>query len=188
MPNHQRKTLFAFAFAMLSAGLLTTSPVATAAESADSPEVSQLLSEAKTQAFQLKEDAATLASYTASDIGKQTHAEMLNQMKDHVNAVGRQLAKLEQNRESASSWQKTAIDRIRPLLQELAADTSRIINILNQKPGQLKTGDYKDYVEANADLAAQLSEMIGDFVDYGKTKQRFERLGEKLELPATGSF
>jgi len=56
---------------------------------------------------------------------------------------------------------------------------------LNQNPKRLWTGDYKDYVEANADLAAQLSEMIGDFVDYGKTKHRFERLASKLEPEAS---
>ena len=42
---------------------------------------------------------------------------------------------------------------------------------------------YKDYLEANADYAADLAAMIADFVDYGKTKQRMERLPAKLEVP-----
>ena len=43
--------------------------------------------------------------------------------------------------------------------------------------------EYKDYLEANADYSADLAKMIGDFVDYGKTKQRVEKLGGKLEVP-----
>jgi DNA repair exonuclease SbcCD ATPase subunit len=165
------------------------SPQVRAGEVPDSYKVSQLLSQAKTQAYQLKEDASALQSFvgSATELQAQSHAVVLNQIKDHVNTVGRQLAQLEQNSTDASPWQKTAIERIRPLLQELASNTTNVINRLNQHPNQLRTGAYKDYVEANADLAAQLSEMIADFVDYGKTKNRFERLGDKLEISGTDS-
>jgi hypothetical protein len=40
------------------------------------------------------------------------------------------------------------------------------------------------YLEANADYTADLATMIVNFVDYGKTRQRIERLGSKLEIPA----
>jgi hypothetical protein len=40
--------------------------------------------------------------------------------------------------------------------------------------------EYKDYLEANADYATDLAAMIADFVDYGRTKQRLERLAAKL--------
>jgi hypothetical protein len=43
--------------------------------------------------------------------------------------------------------------------------------------------EYRDYLEANADYAADLASMIGDFVDYGNTRQRVARLGAKLEVP-----
>jgi len=38
-------------------------------------------------------------------------------------------------------------------------------------------------MEANADYATDLAAMIGDFVDYGKTRDRLERLSNKLEIP-----
>jgi len=44
--------------------------------------------------------------------------------------------------------------------------------------------EYRDYLEANADYASDLAAMIANFVDYGKAKQRMERLGSKLEVPA----
>jgi hypothetical protein len=42
--------------------------------------------------------------------------------------------------------------------------------------------EYKDYLQANADYSSDLAAMIADFVNYGKTKQKVERLAAKLEI------
>lgn len=167
--------------AVLLAGFLVTSSTAKAADVQDSEQVSKLLSEAKTMAFQLKEDAATMESYTRTNVSWESHAVQINQIKEHVNALGRQATKLKDARGSASPWQKEAIDRIDPFLDELAGYTSAIIEHLN---GEQKhtLAEYKDYLEANADYSSDLAAMIADFVDYGNTKQRLDRLAEKLEI------
>jgi len=169
--------------ALLAAGIATTSPVVKAADAPDSEQVSKLLSDAKTQAYQLKEDAATMQSYTQSKVGWESHAETVNQMRDHINAVGRTVTKLDEARATASPWQATAIDRIKPLLKEIASNTDSVIQYLNKNPKRLSMNEYKDYIEANSDEAAQLAELIADFVSYGNNKNRMERLANKLELP-----
>jgi hypothetical protein len=166
----------------LLVGFLMVSPPVKAADVPDSEQVSKLLSEAKTLAFQLKEDAGTMESYTRSNVSWQSHAAAINQIKEHVNALGRQVAKLKDERNTASPWQKTAIDRINPFLDELGGYTSAVIEHIKGEPKHTMD-EYKDYLEANADYSADLAAMIADFVDYGKTKQRFERLAGKLEVP-----
>ena len=151
---------------------------------ADSEEVSTLLAEARTQAYQLSVDAATMESYTRSNLSWETHGAAVTQIRAHINAAGRTMAKLEDARKTASSWQGTAIDRIRPLLKEIASNTQTVIDYLNKNPKRLFVAEYKDHIEANADVAAQLSAMIADFVDYGNTKERLNRLSAKLELGA----
>jgi hypothetical protein len=153
-----------------------------AADVPDSEQVSKLLSEAKTLAFQLKEDAVTMESYTRMNVSWESHAAAINQIREHVNALGRQVTKLKDARNTASPWQKTAIDRINPFLDELAGYTSAVIEHIKGEPKHTMD-EYKDYLEANADYATDLAAMIGDFVDYGRTKQRLERLTTKLELP-----
>ena len=96
--------------------------------------------------------------------------------------MGRQLTKLDEARNTASAWQKTAIDRIAPLLKELASDTTAVIERLNNNPKALNTDEYKDYLGANSDDAAHLASLIADFLDYGRTKRRLERLTDRLEL------
>jgi len=112
-------------------------------------------------------------------VGKVTRP--INQIKEHINVLGKQVAKLKAAEAGASPWQKTAINRINPFLDEMVGYTTAVIERLN---GDRKhtIADYKDYLEANADYSTDLAAMIGDFVDYGNAKDRTERLAAKLEI------
>jgi hypothetical protein len=170
--------------AVLLTGFLSASSIVTAAEVRDSEQVSKLLSEAKTAAFQVKEDAVTMESYTRMDLSWDAHKAAITQMREHVNALGRQVTKLNDAKGAASPWQRIAIDRINPFMDELGGYTSAVIDRLNGE--QRPTMDtYKDYLEANVDYSTDLAAMISDFVSYGNAKQRVERLTDKLEIPAT---
>jgi hypothetical protein len=178
-----RKTLaWTGALALLPAGFLIVAATTNAADVPDSEQVSKLLSETKTMAFQLKEDAATMESFTRMNVSWESHKVTINQIKDHVNALRRQVEKLNEVKATASPWQKQAIDRITPYLDEMEGYTLAIIEHLN---GQTKhtLAEYKDYLEANADYSSDLASMIANFVDYGKTKEKVQNLGAKLEVP-----
>jgi len=177
------KTTWLVTLALPVAGFFAISSGMRAADVPDSEQVNKLLSDVKTQAFELKEDAATMESYSRWNLNWESHAAAVNQMREHVNEAGRQLRKLEDARGTASPWQATAIDRIRPLLKQLAADTEMVIERINSNPARIRTGDYREYLEANSDSSEQLAQMIADFVNYGRTKDRLDRLTNKLELP-----
>jgi hypothetical protein len=167
---------------LLLAGFLAIPSASKATETPDSEQVSKLLSEAKTMAFELKEDAVTMESFTRMNVSMESHAAAINQIKDHINALTRQTAKLKEARSAGSPWQQTAIDRITPFLDELGGYTYAVIEHIN---GEVKhtPAEYKDYLQANADYATDLAAMIGDFVDFGRSKDRMERLADKLEIP-----
>jgi len=168
---------------LLAAGFaLNAAPKA--GDAPDSEQVNKLLSEAKTLAFQLKEDAIIMESFTRMNVGWESHAVAINQIREHVNALGRQATKLKDARATASPWQKVAIDRIEPFLDELEGYTSAVIEQLNANQKRLFTPEYKDYLEANVDYSSDMAAMIADFVNYGRAKTRMENLDKKLELPA----
>jgi hypothetical protein len=167
--------------AVVMTGLLSTSFSAIAADVPDSEQVSKLLSDAKTMAFQLKEDAAAMEGFTRMNVSWESQASQINLIRDHINALGRQATRLNEARSTGSPWQQTVIDRINPFLDELGGYTAAIIEHINGDPKHT-LDQYKDYLEANADYSADLAAMIGNFVDYGKTKQRLERLSTKVEV------
>jgi hypothetical protein len=180
-----RKTICFFTLALLLSATTFLSPVLRAAGTPqeDSKEVSDLLAQAKGQAGQLKLDAADMETFTRTNVTWESHAAKITAIKDHTNKVADTVAKLNQLHDTASPWQKTAIDRVNPLLQELASNTTAIIDHLNkEKGGRLNTPEHKEYLKSNAELAANLSSTIGDFVDYGKTKAKFDKEARELEV------
>ncbi|HEY6340089.1 MAG TPA: hypothetical protein VIY49_01240 [Bryobacteraceae bacterium] len=100
---------------------------ARAADVPDDQQVTKLLSETKTMAFQLKEDAGFMETFTRTNVSWESQAVAINQIKDHVNALRKQETKLKEAKGGASPWQKAAIDKIGPFLDELEGYTMAII-------------------------------------------------------------
>ena len=156
------------------------------AQKADSEHISSLLTEAKTYAVQAEDDSATLESFTRSNLEWRSHAVKLEQIKSHVNEIGKLLKQMSDISSEGSPWQQEAIRQIDPLLRSMAANLTSTIEHLNANQSQVHMPPYRDYVHANYEFASRTAEMIGDFVDYDKAKARATTLEQKLELPATG--
>ena len=172
-------------FAIVSAVLLSMAMLAVPivrAQSAENPEVTRLLADARDEAAVLSRDADDMESLIRTDVSWQSHAAMLDRIKEHINNLGRTAQKLEESRSSASPWQQQAIDRMLPLLKELAANTRAAINHLNENRLRPTTGNYPEYLKENTETAHQLSDMISSFVKYGETRANLERLEQRLEV------
>lgn len=150
---------------------------------ADSAEVSKLLEDIKMQAAELQRDSDELESFTHSDVSWHSHADQLEAIKERINKIGQTIQKLQNLRSSASPWQREAIDRIIPVAQKLASNTTAAIEHLNKNPQHLQDPKYQEYLKQNAEVASQLSGMVRDFVEYGKTRNTLEALERRLELP-----
>src|SRR2546426_4714998 len=82
-------------------------------------------------------------------------------------------------RDSASSWQQQAIDRMMPLMKELASNTTAAINHLKEQPTRPTSGSYAEYLKQNSETARELSDMISSFIQYGQTRAKLGRLEQK---------
>lgn len=164
--------------ALLSACLQTNA--ATPPE--DNPEVTQLLQDIEAQAADLQRDSDTLESFTRSRVSWESHATELETIKEHINTIGKTIQKLQDMRSSAAPWQQEAIDRIIPVAQKLASNTTNAIERLNRNRTHLQDPQYQEYLRSNAEAARELSSMVRDFVEYGKTRNALERLEKRLEV------
>jgi uncharacterized phage infection (PIP) family protein YhgE len=143
-------------------------------------DVDQLLQQASAQASQLRRDSATLESFTRSNVSWRSHAAQINTIKTHVNQLGQTLSQLEAARDSAGKSQQAAIDRIRPVLEELASNTTAIIDHLNQNPKRLLDPAYREYLRANDDLAANLNQQTSDIVAFSRAERRFQEAQSRV--------
>ncbi len=151
----------------------------------DSDEISTLLSQARTQAWQAAQDADTLQSYTMSPMAWESHAAQLRLIQDRVNALAKTTQQLNDLRPQGSQWQQAAIERINPLLRDMDEALSATITALNDHPERVNMPSYREYVHANYDVCEGAATVISDFVAYGKSKGTSVSLREKLDLPST---
>ncbi len=181
--------VIAFVIAMSSPFLAAQKPDSSS-DKPDSVAINNLLADAKTHATRLQEDSDELVMFTRSSLAWQTHADKLRAMKEDVNQMGKILTQMQGQRAEGSAWQQVAIDRIHPLLQDMADQLTATIEYLNKHQSQVNMPPYADYAHANYDLASRTSSLVSDLVEYGKAKSdyaREEKLGQKLELPAKSS-
>ncbi|MEJ2009730.1 MAG: hypothetical protein P8Z30_16515 [Acidobacteriota bacterium] len=173
--------------ALLVAASLYLLPALQAADNPvpDSPEVSALLAQAKSQALRLRDDSDLMHKFSTMSMSWQSHVEQITLIKTHINELGKLLQQMDNERETASPWQKEAIDRITPLAAELASDVEKTIEHINNNQNRLHTQPYKDYLASNYDVSKSISALISDYVSYGKNKARYEKLGTELELPSS---
>jgi hypothetical protein len=170
-----------FAAAMLVAFVLFSFSTRVLAARQDSDQLTQLLSQARDEAAQLAKDADETESLIRTQASWETHAAMLDSVKEHVNSMARLIDKLTTARTSGSELQEQAVDRILPLLRELAANTSAAINYLNQNKSRPLAPSYAEYLRDNSETAHQLQSTISSLLEYEQTMTRMEKVRNKLE-------
>ena len=158
-------------------------PLVVKAQTVDSSKVNNLLRESRTHAVLAEDDAQTLDAYARSRVSWLSHATRVHEMKEHANDLIRDFNQLSSMRAEASPWQQEAIDRINPLLQEMAAHLTATIDHLNDNQSRTHMPQYQEYVHANRELMTKTARLISEFADYSEAKTVANELEKKLELP-----
>lgn len=122
--------------ALLAALLLMARLDVKATPEEDNKEVSKLLEDIKSQAADLQRDSDELEAFTRSDVSWQSYADELERIKERINTIGKTISKLQSLENSASPWQREAIERIIPVAQKLASNTTAAIEHLRKDPAE----------------------------------------------------
>jgi hypothetical protein len=149
----------------------------------ESPQLTQLLSGANDEAFELANDADSTQMLIQSDGNWINHALMLAKVRGHVDNLALIIEKLSKAQKSGSELQEQAIEQMLPLVKELSANTTAAINYLNQNKTRPVSDAYRQYLKKNAETAHQLSSMVSSLVDYERSMTEIEKLRSKLEVP-----
>jgi hypothetical protein len=168
-------------FSLLAIVLLSLAPtLASARVVRDSPEFSGYLAQAKTEAVQVQQTAEEMYTFKYSKISWQTQAAKLEELKTHLNKLGEFVVTMN-NVEEPSPWQQVAIGDITPMVQELAANVTMAIYHLDASRQDYAFSSFPEYVEANAELAANTAAMISDYVTYDEAKQKAKETSDELQ-------
>jgi hypothetical protein len=181
--NNRTRLLFPLLVVFLVAGclMILATTKAQASSVGDSEQISSLLTEAKAEAVELREDAEKMESFTRSKLSRESFATKINEIRDHINKTGQLAMQLNQAREMGSTWQQQAIEHITPTLKQLAANTESTIEHLNNNKRLIHTKETEEYCRVNYELAKEFAALVSDFIEYGETTAKFAELQKKVE-------
>ena|SRR5579864_1075511 len=135
------------------------------------------LSAFEEQAAQVSLDAETVRSLSQDHhTNWQSHAYYLNNLREDVNSMGKLLAELEEMKPGASEAQQMAIERSRPHLVALAAETTEALNLLRARSGNVMQPQYKETVANLSRQADILYQTVDTIVDYHNADDRLDNL------------
>lgn len=155
-----------------------------AAQNADSTGITTLLQQTKEHAAKANLYAEELDTYARTQMTWESHATQLNRMKEEVNELGKDVADLSAARAEGSPWQQDAIDKIDPILRNMADHLSSTIRYLGEHQNQVHMPPYRDYARANYEHSQKMLTMIDDYIDYAEAKAQSEALEQKLLVPS----
>lgn len=138
--------------AVLSAVALALSvPVrpALAAPLSDSTTIPRLLDQARHHASEANYDAIVLDSYRLSNLDFRTYAETLRNIQEHANHLFQDYYQLQRLRDGGAPAQQEAIDRLEPLLREMATSLTHTSQMLHEHETQVNMPAFRNEVHSD---------------------------------------
>jgi hypothetical protein len=135
------------------------------------------LSEFEQRAAQVSLDAEMVRSLSQDhQINWRTHAYYLNNLREDVNSMGKLLSELEEMKSNGSEAQQMAIQRSRPHLVALAAETTEALNLLQARIENVLRPQYKETVADLSRQAGILYQTLDTILDYHHAEDRLDSL------------
>jgi hypothetical protein len=163
----------------------SAAPKSAAAGSGDVLQQLKDLQERATDAANRADELQAVARDSGSDW--QIHASKLEYLKEDINDMGGRLAALEKVRDSASAWEKKAIDEALPVLKQMAENTQSAILFVSENQMRLFLPAYEKYVNNLADESERLSASLNRYVQFATIHNKENRLERTLGISG-GSF
>jgi len=145
-------------------------------------EANNLLKEIKSLTGKLNTDAATLESYKCQrQLSWQTHAHQLTKTREHINAIGERLDRLQAIKSELTMWQQQAVGQIASVAANVAAHTQAAIQHLNENRTYLFSPVYAEHLTSIADRSTELKESADLFLELGDTSDKLDHMQNKLD-------
>lgn len=145
-------------------------------------EAARILKDVEEQAYEVTGHAGTL--YAAGGLpgySAQFHLSELEAVKDDVNAMGKEMQRLEALRENEAAWERETVGRAMPLLKQLAAATDEAIRYVNGNPQKLAFPQYREMTRRLYGQSADLWKALHGSVRLEDLQEKEARLKAQMK-------
>jgi hypothetical protein len=145
----KQHTSFIAMLRVAALALLVPAAVAFAAQTPDSASISKLFQQARNHAALANEDIELLDSGRYSNYSPQMHGLYLQKVKEHAADLFRDYYQLQVLREKGTPQQREAIDRLEPLLKDMATSLTNTLQTFNAHPSLVQMPPYRDRIHSD---------------------------------------
>jgi hypothetical protein len=145
----KRKGSFIAMLRVTALVLLVPVAAAFAAQTPDSASISKLFHQAKDHAALANDDITFLDSSRFSGLDFRTHFLYLENVKQHAADLFRDYYKMQMLRDKGTPQQREAIDRLDPLLREIATTLTSTIQALNANRELVNMPPFRDRIHSD---------------------------------------
>ena len=121
------------------------------------------------------------SSIRTNQLQRLSHANQLNQAREQVNYLGRELSGLEQLSPQGTELQQMAIREARPHLEAVADHVQSAIVMLNEDKSSYWTAEFREKVKGMYEHADNLYLKVDSITDLEKTRSRAASLDALAE-------
>ena len=146
-------------------------------------ETRELLAEVQKETAELRPRAYTRRTVPSDlDYREQSHHSFLDRAKDHVSAVGKRIAQLQDMRLFVLPWQQQAITELTSHVQRVAGSVQAAKVHFRENQNRLFVSDYRDHLTTIANHSGALKQTVDKFLDNEKIRKDVHRLESTLEF------
>jgi len=106
----------------------------------------------------------------------------LDTLRQDVNSIGKRLSSLEAERDSLAAWEVEALDRATSLMQDVAANTEKAIQLYNSDRNHLWATSYAADEAKASEEADQVKTMLTGYLKLAKARTQEDRLEHDLKV------
>ncbi len=126
-------------------------------------------------------DAAyRLAAMAKSQRDPMSHLARLNDIREEVNQIGRELQALDDQRASLTEWEAKALDQALPLMHEIAVNAQKATETYISDRTHLFATSYPPEMLKVSDDATQVKQLLDGYLKLASVRQQEQRLEVKV--------
>lgn len=153
---------------LIAFALIVPASVATAAQPTDSTTIAKLLEQAKVHAALANEDAEFLDSHAQSNLDPLMHSQYLRQVREHAIDLFQDYYQLQANREKGTPQQREAIDRLDPLLRDMATSLTTTLQTFNVHPARANMPYFRTRIHSDWQSINKVYELLCECTNASK--------------------
>jgi len=116
-----------------------------------------------------------------SSVDSSAHMVPLTELKQDINRMAKELSAVEKEWESLEPWERQAVEKVSPLLQDAATNTQGAISYYNENRLHLWAPEYRDYTEKARHDTEQIADTLKLQLRYEKVRDQEMTLRTTIE-------